>query len=291
MIPLQNQITDPEPLTLHLSGDRPFIPHVLRLDRIHPVISGNKWFKLYDHLDQFSLGDFRGILTFGGAWSNHLAATAHTCALQNIQSVGVIRGEKPLNLSTTLRDAADAGMKLIFINRHDYREASAGHLSGELKKKFAGFYIIPEGGRGPLGEKGAARIMDYVHGQFTHIACALGTGTMFRGVGSVLKKNQELIGIPVIRGWKETLPGFPSRIFTEYHFGGFARYNDELIRFMNNLFTQTSLPTDFVYTGKLLYALADLFKKGILDEHMKILIIHSGGLQGNRSLKKGTLMF
>ena len=265
---------------------------MLRLDKIHPVISGNKWFKLKYHLQNFSDKDYHGILTFGGAWSNHILATACACQLKGIKSTGIIRGEKPLQLSYTLQQAELYGMQLSFIPRETYKRKSEKELSEEIIKKYPNYYIIQEGGAGAEGEKGAGEIIQLFNkNKYTHILCAIGTSTMFNGILSASRTNQQIIGIPVIKGINERKMKDSGKIFNNYHFGGYAKYTPELIQFMNNFYRQTNIPTDFVYTGKLSFALFDLLKKDFFPKESKILIIHSGGLQGNISLPQGTLIF
>ena len=263
---------------------------VLRLDKIHPVISGNKWFKLKYHLDIFNAGNYNGIITFGGAWSNHIAATACACYLHKIKCVSIIRGEKPPQLSATLLEAANYGMDLKFISREKYGRKSSNEFLESINKEFPGYYIIPEGGSGQEGEKGAGEMLQYADGKdYTHIACAVGTGTMFNGIAAL--SNQNMLGIVVLKGWKEENETDNARMFLNYHFGGYAKYDMALINFMNDFFRITNIPTDFVYTGKLAYAIFDLIKKDHLPPASKILMIHSGGLQGNASLQKGSLIF
>ena len=264
---------------------------ILRLDKIHPVISGNKWFKLKYHLDNHNAANHKGILTFGGAWSNHIVATACACHLQKINCVGIIRGEKPAHLSSTLTEAMKYGMDLRFISRERYDQKTSDEFLATIIKEFPGYYIIPEGGAGNEGEKGAAEILEHTSGKkYTHIACAVGTGTMFNGILKAASANQEVIGIIVLKGWKETGDSL-GKLFYNYHFGGYAKYDSTLIDFMNDLFRLTNIPTDFVYTGKLAYAIFDLIKNDHFIPPSKILMIHSGGLQGNASLQKGSLIF
>lgn len=265
---------------------------VLRLDKIHPVISGNKWFKLKYHLDNFNAGNYKGIVTFGGAWSNHILATACACYLQKINCVGIIRGERPESPSATLEEAIKYGMKLRFIAREDYRRRQTDEFLESLKKEFSLYYIIPEGGAGPEGEKGAGEILQHFdRNNYTHIACAVGTGTMFNGIKNALSPSQQLIGIVVLKGWKEEKKTNTDKLICDYHFGGYAKYNAVLIGFMNDLFGSTGIPTDIVYTGKLAYAIFDMIKHDHFLPASKILMIHSGGLQGNVSLQKGSLIF
>ena len=265
---------------------------VLRLDKIHPVISGNKWFKLKYHLDNFNAGNYKGIISFGGAWSNHIVATAYACYLQKIKCIGIIRGEKPPQLSSTLLEAANNEMELKFISREKYGQRNNHEFLQIIKKEFAKYYIIPEGGAGKEGEKGAGEILQHTDGKnYTHIACAVGTGTMFNGIKKSASSNQNTLGIVVLKGWKVENATDNAGLSLNYHFGGYAKYNASLLDFMNEFYKITNIPTDFVYTGKLAYAIFDLIAKGHFSSTSKILMIHSGGLQGNASLQKGSLIF
>jgi len=265
---------------------------VLRLDKIHPVISGNKWFKLKYHLDNFNAGNYNGIITFGGAWSNHILATACSCYLKKIKCIGIIRGEKPRQVSATLREAANYEMDLKFISRDTYAQKTSNEFLDTIKKEFPGHYIIPEGGAGKEGENGAADILQYTDGKnYTHLVCAMGTGTMFNGIRKAVSSNQNILGIVVLKGWKKENAIDEPGLLLDYHFGGYAKYDHVLINFMNEFFSLTGIPTDFVYTGKLAFALFDLMKKDHFPPGSKILMIHSGGLQGNASLQKGSLIF
>jgi len=265
---------------------------VLRLDKIHPVISGNKWFKLKYHFDNFNAGNYRGILTFGGAWSNHIVATACMCFLQKIKCVGIIRGEKPPQLSVTLQEAISYDMQLKFTTRKFYNNKKTKAFPEAIAAEFPNHYIIPEGGAGDTGEKGASEILQHTGGNnYTHIACAVGTGTMFNGIYRSISKDQNLAGIVILKGWKEEDKASNAKLLLNYHFGGYAKYTAELLSFMNDLYTTTNIPTDFVYTGKLAFAIFDLVKKNYFNKGSNILMIHSGGLQGNSSLQKGSLIF
>jgi len=265
---------------------------VLRLDKIHPVISGNKWFKLKYHLDNFNAGNYNGIISFGGAWSNHIVATACTCYLKKIKCVGIIRGEKPPQLSNTLLGAANYEMDLKFISRETYAQKTSNEFLESIKKEFPGYYIIPEGGAGKEGEKGAGEMLQHANEKnYTHIACAVGTGTMLNGIRMAASAKQNILGIATLKGWKVENETKNTEMFFNYHFGGYAKYNLALINFMNEFFRVANIPTDFVYTGKLAFALFDLIKKDHFPPGSKILMIHSGGLQGNDSLQKGSLIF
>ena len=265
---------------------------VLRLDKIHPVISGNKWFKLKYHLDNFNAGNYNGIVTFGGAWSNHIVATACACYLQKINCAGIIRGEKPGRPSATLTEVLKYGMDLKYVSRASFSHTNRDALLETTRKEFPGYYIIPEGGAGIEGEKGAGEIIQHIGGKnYTHIVCAVGTGTMYNGIKKTVSRDQQVFGIVVLKGWPEEQESNTGKLIYDYHFGGYAKYNAVLINFMNGLYKATSIPTDIVYTGKLAYAIFDLIKKDHFAVASKILMIHSGGLQGNDSLQKGSLIF
>jgi 1-aminocyclopropane-1-carboxylate deaminase len=292
-----------DPVGYSLFHEKNIRVEMLRLDKIHPVISGNKFFKLKYHLQSAVENNCKGMLTFGGAWSNHIVATAYSAALNNLHSIGIIRGEKPERLSATLVAASGYGMQLEFESRAVYRTKNSHEFLHSLQEKFPGYYIIPEGGSGASGIKGASEIMDWVQKEdYSHIVCAVGTGTMYIGIVNNTLPGQIIIGIPVLKGLKnltDQLIQFFNRkerkpdciFFYDYHFGGYAKYREELIRFMNEFYTQTLIPSDIVYTGKLLYAITDLARKDYFPAGSRVLVIHSGGLQGNSSLKKGTLIF
>lgn len=276
---------------------------ILRLDKIHPVISGNKWFKLKYHLDHYKAGNYKGILTFGGAWSNHILATACTCHLKKIKSIGIIRGENPPQLSTTLEQAIIYGMQLKFISRDSFKRKNYGEVITGLLAEFPGYYFIPEGGLAREGRKGAGEILDLVNkDEYSHIVCAIGTATTFLGLNDASNTYQFVWGISVLKGLGDIIDQYRGsitppvkkmycKIFYDYHFGGYAKQNAELLSFMNNFYERTRIPTDFVYTGKLAFAINDLVVKDQFKPSSKILMIHSGGLQGNASLQKGSLIF
>ncbi len=269
---------------------------VLRLDKIHPVISGNKWFKLRYYLDEAKYLNKKTIVTYGGAWSNHILATAAACKINEFNSIGIIRGEEIENLSSTLLQAKDFGMKIVFMNRNDYQNKII-----PLEINTDECYMIAEGGYGKKGAIGASTILkNFTVENYTHICCAAGTGTMAAGLLNGLSADQKLIAISVLKNYLEIENKIKALLEThtknltvihDYHFGGYAKYKPELIQFMNDLYTHSNTPTDFVYTGKLFYAISDLIKKNYFPKESKLLIIHSGGLQGNRSLNKGKLIF
>ncbi|MEO6610680.1 MAG: pyridoxal-phosphate dependent enzyme [Chitinophagaceae bacterium] len=269
---------------------------VLRLDKIHPLLSGNKWFKLRYYLKEAKEQNKKKIVTWGGAWSNHILATAAACQLQDLCCTGLIRGEEAKSLSRTLVLAKESGMELVFLSRSDYQDK-------KLPAAFNGedYFTIPEGGYGFPGVKGAATILDFVtKEEYTHICCAAGTGTMLAGLLQASAPANHITGISVLKNNRELekkidalVPG-QKKSFTilhDYHFGGYAKHPSELLAFMNSFYQETTIPTDIVYTGKLFYAVNDLIQIDFFGPGSNLLIIHSGGLQGNVSLDKGTLIF
>lgn len=270
---------------------------VLRIDELHPVISGNKWFKLKYYLEDAVDKGLGTIVTFGGAYSNHIAATAFACKEAGLKSVGIIRGEASENLSHTLQQAKLDGMQLIFVSRNDFKEEE------NIKLKFldTDWYWINTGGYGLNGAKGAAEIFNWIDNCYTHILCATGTGTMMAGLIKAAKKHQTVIGINSMKN-KDLINDIKKLLTDEelmkkfillhdYHFGGFAKHPVALINFMKDVWHQYKLPTDIVYTSKLLYATFDLIEKDYFDANSKLMIIHSGGLQGNLSLPFNSLPF
>jgi 1-aminocyclopropane-1-carboxylate deaminase len=265
----------------------------LRLDKIHPIISGNKWFKLKEHLRLAVEKKASRIVTFGGAWSNHIVATAFAARQAGLQATGIIRGERADLPSAALRDAAAYGMNLEFVSREEYKKKEELDFLNRLSAAHPDAYILPEGGAGPPGIKGSEEIGRLAaKGQYTHLLCAIGTGTMYQGIARSCTPRQQVMGIPVLKGLQPPVSSTGLyHLPMNYHFGGYARKTEELLQFMRDLYKNTGIPTDFVYTGKLFYAALDMANKGIFPPGSEILIIHSGGLQGNRSLPPGTLDF
>jgi len=274
---------------------------VLRLDLLHPVISGNKWFKLSGYLKEAEYQQKKIILTFGGAWSNHILATAAASKMVGYLSIGIIRGEKSAVPSDILQQAESFGMKLFFASRELYGQKI---IPSVVYDQFPSeeIYVINEGGYGKLGKMGAEEILQHCNlDLYTDIIAATGTGTTLAGLRGSALPSQKIIGISVFKNnvsldaeIKNLLPEYLHSTFSllhDYHFGGYARKTAELIAFMNDWYSQTAIPSDFVYTGKLFYAADDLIKKNYIPAGSHLLIIHSGGLQGNSSLKKGTLIF
>jgi 1-aminocyclopropane-1-carboxylate deaminase len=269
---------------------------VLRLDLLHPIISGNKWFKLRFYLQEALRLQKKRVITFGGAWSNHLLATAAACQTMGLRSAGLVRGERPNVMSHTLQQAVELGMELFFFNREDYRQKK---IPSPLLTDTD--YLINEGGAGNLGVQGAATLLEGVDKErYSHIICAAGTGTTLAGIINAAPKDTRVIGIAVLNDLdsiENTVhnlvphPCAPWQLLTGYAWGGYAKHPAALLSFMNTFYTQTSIPTDIVYTSKLFYACIDLIKNNFFSAGSRLLVVHSGGLQGNRSLPPGTFCF
>lgn len=272
---------------------------VLRLDKIHPIVSGNKLFKLHYFLEEAMASSMKGILTFGGAYSNHLVATAFACKAAGLKSVGFVRGEKPLILSHTLSTCIEYGMQLNFISRLEYDKKEEWNFLKHLLEEWKDFLVVPEGGYHAKGAAGAALIANFIKEDVTHICTALGTATTLAGLIIAAKDNQQVIGVPVLKGMTDitervnylTNSQHTFQLLDEYHFGGYAKKKPALIHFMNQLYQQHNLPTDFVYTGKMMFGIFDAVEKGYFPPGSNISCLHTGGLQGNISLPLGTLIF
>lgn len=272
---------------------------ILRLDLLHPVVSGNKWFKLKVYLSEAKEQQKKILATFGGAYSNHIVATAYAAKESGMKSMGFIRGEPGNYTSPTLVDAASYGMEIRYISRTLFRDPA--NIIQE--NNHPSIYWIREGGYGTQGAKGAATILDQVClSDYSDVVCATGTGTMLAGIIKSALPDQRLTGIcvlknaPGIRNEIEQLLTLEERkknflLQDGYTFGGYAKHTPVLLDSMRALWETEKIPSDFVYTGKLFFAVKDLLSKGYFAEKSRILVIHSGGLQGNASLPDKTLPF
>ncbi|MBI2283616.1 MAG: 1-aminocyclopropane-1-carboxylate deaminase [Bacteroidetes bacterium] len=272
---------------------------ILRLDLVHPVVSGNKWYKLKYYLAEALAGNYHSLASFGGAYSNHIVATAFAAREAGLASTGYIRGEETSPLSPTLGNAMEYGMKLEYVSRETFRNTEAIMATTANN----GIYWVREGGFGTLGAKGASDILSVTDtSSYSHIICAVGTGTMLAGLVQAALPHQQLVGISVLKNHfgleqevrsllpqKEGLASFT--IEQDFHFGGYAKHPQNLIRFMQETWVQERLPTDIVYTSKLLFAVKHLLAHQYFPAGSRLLLIHSGGLQGNASLPSGTLPF
>lgn len=269
---------------------------VLRLDDIHDVVSGNKWYKLKSYIQYIKEHRLEGFITFGGAYSNHLHAAAVVANQYGLRAIAVIRGrEFEHRLNDTLRSCQLEGMELEFVDRSVYDVKDSRDYLDALQQAYPGYYIIPEGGSGPLGRRGVAEVCQFISPVYTHILLSVGSGTTLQGIRDVLPEDQRILGFaPMKKGGylNEVLSCRKNnwKVTDDYHFGGFGKYTPGLIQYMNRLFSRQGLPTDRVYTAKMFFGIEDLIANGYFNISARILALHTGGLQGNHTLK-GQLQF
>ena len=272
---------------------------IKREDSIHAFVSGNKYRKLKYNLLEADKAGFKTLLTFGGAYSNHIAAVASAGNILGFKTIGVIRGDElrnSINTNPTLRFAQDNGMQFKFIPRDLYRDKTNNSFIESLKAEFGAFYLIPEGGTNTLAIQGCEEILKESDKEFDYICCAVGTGGTISGLINCSKPGQQVLGFPALKGefLQQVISKFASKdhwkLIHDYHFGGYAKINTELISFINEFKKKNNIPLDPVYTGKMMFGLFDLIEKNYFPKGSKILAIHTGGLQGisgmNAILKK-----
>ncbi len=269
---------------------------------IHPTVSGNKIRKLKYNLDKFKKENYEGILTFGGAFSNHIAATAAAGNTLGIPTIGVIRGMEvsaKIGSNPTLSYAQKCGMKLEFISRTEYKLKTEKSYLASLESKYPNYYIIPEGGTNHLAVKGCEEILTDEDRQYDVICCAVGTGGTLSGIINSSLPHQKIIGFPALKGafLKQDICKFAKQsnwdLCQDYHFGGYAKVHLNLIEFINRFKREFKIPLDPIYTGKMLFGVFDMMDKGMFSKSQKVLAIHTGGLQGiegmNQKLRKNNL--
>lgn len=262
---------------------------IKREDLIHPLISGNKFRKLKYNLLRAQESGHTKIVTFGGAFSNHIAATSAAAKIANLEAIGVIRGEELVHTwreNPTLKRAHDNRMCFKFVSREIYGQRNEPEFLISLRNELGVFYLIPEGGTNDLAIKGCEEILDPSDVEFDFITVCVGTGGTMAGLINASGNNQQVLGFPVLKGdflsaeikklsGKENWSLNPT-----YHFGGYAKINEELVHFINRFKKQTGIPLDPVYTGKMMYGLLDMVRNDNFAPGTRILAIHTGGLQG-----------
>lgn len=272
----------------------------LRLDQVHPEVSGNKFYKLQYNLQQALSQNYHQVLTFGGAYSNHIYATAAAAKEVGLASIGIIRGELLDVQNPTLAFARAAGMTLLGISREHYREKNQAEFLENLRKQFGDFYLIPEGGTNALAIQGTREILIGSHSEFSHVLTPIGTGGTFAGIAASLLSHQKLLGISALKGEgiREEMtdllnaegiqsPGI-LEVFTQYHQGGYAKWTTKLIDFIHWFWDAFGIPLDPIYTGKMAFACWDLLQQNYFPPGSCILLIHTGGLQGNEGFTQRT---
>jgi 1-aminocyclopropane-1-carboxylate deaminase len=274
--------------------------YLKREDLIHPLVSGNKFRKLKYNLQQAKEQSKKTILTFGGAFSNHILATSAAAKLNDLNSIGIIRGEelggenleKTLFQNETLRNAKAMGMQLHFIDRESYRDKENTLFIERLKNKFGDFYLVPEGGTNNFAIKGCEEILTKEDDNFDVICCPVGTGGTIAGIINSSSDHQKILGFSALKGdfLKEEVASHVKKnnweIIIDYHFGGYAKVDKGLIGFINKFKSEYNVLLDPIYTGKMMYGILDMVEKGEFSKNTRILAIHTGGLQGISGINK-----
>ncbi|PXY43274.1 1-aminocyclopropane-1-carboxylate deaminase/D-cysteine desulfhydrase [Flavobacterium hydrophilum] len=266
---------------------------IKREDLIHPFVSGNKFRKLKYNLPQAKAENKQTLLTFGGAFSNHIAAVAFAGKEQGFKTIGIIRGEELLGKieeNPTLKFAQENGMQFEFVSREEYRLKNEESYIKNLKEKFGDFYLVPEGGTNEMAVKGCEEILTDGDAVFNYVCCAVGTGGTISGLINSALANQKILGFPALKGdfLQDEIRIFAKKdnwnLISDYHFGGYGKINLELIEFINAFFEENKVPLDPIYTGKMVFGVIDLIHKNYFPADSKILLIHTGGLQGIKGM-------
>jgi len=274
---------------LHIHFPHEISLTIKREDLNHPFISGNKLRKLKYNLLQAKAENKTTLLTFGGAFSNHIAAVAYAGKEQDFKTIGIIRGDElfdKIDENPTLKFAKENGMKFEFVSREDYRLKNEISFLEKLKEKFGDFYLVPEGGTNELAVKGCEEILTAEDAVFNYVCCAVGTGGTISGLINSALPNQKILGFPALKGdfLTDEIRIFAKKdnwdLISDYHFGGYGKINLELIEFINAFFEENKVSLDPIYTGKMVFGVIDLIHKNYFPAHSKILLIHTGGLQG-----------
>ena len=271
--------------------------YLKREDLIHPFVSGNKYRKLKYNLIHAIENNYTRVITFGGAYSNHIAATAYACQSINIPCIGIIRGQELERLAEekfvsnpTLQFAHQCGMKFKFVSRKAYRDKEKLQL--EFLTNQPNTYVIPEGGTNHLAVKGCQEILSATDKNFDYITSSCGTGGTFAGLIEASEKHQKLIGFSALKGnfLQQEIQQLTQKknwsLITDYHFGGYAKVTDGLVHWMNHFFQKTKIRLDPIYTAKMMFGLEDLIKSDYFSKNTRILAIHTGGLQGIEGINK-----
>ena len=291
----QNKAIPTEKIDLSAFGIESFSLFVRREDLLHPFVSGNKFRKLKYNIIAAQEQQKDTLLTFGGAFSNHISAVAAAGKELGIKTIGIIRGEElkdKIHENPTLSFAQNCGMQLHFISREAYRKKDSSEFIAELREKFNDFYLLPEGGTNELAVKGCTEILDEEDATFNFICVPVGTGGTMAGLVKASDKNQTILGFSALKGNFQSseiakyTPKTNFKIIDSYCFGGYGKIDLELVRFINEFRQKTQIPLDPVYTGKMMYGILDLLKKGYFEENSCILAIHTGGLQGVVGMNK-----
>ncbi len=292
-----NENTPLEEVKDPLLKERKISLFIKREDLNHPDLSGNKWHKLKYNLQEARKQGKKTLLTFGGAYSNHIYAAAAAGKIFNLNTIGIIRGEEHLPLNPTLSFAKDNGMKLYYLDRTSYRQKNSPEIINHLQEKFGDFYLLPEGGTNEFAVKGCSEIIGKINIDFDYVCCPCGTGGTLAGLISGLNGKNFALGFAVLKGasfLKENVISLLKNcssdsfqkwdINLDYHFGGYAKMDSVLLDFVKRFTSLTKIPIEPIYTGKMLFGIYDLASKGYFKEGNVIIAIHTGGMQGLKGL-------
>ena len=262
---------------------------IKREDLLHPFVSGNKFRKLKYNVLQAKAENQSVLLTFGGAFSNHIAAVAYAGKEQGFETIGVIRGDElrdKISENPTLSFAQECGMRFEFVTREAFRHKTETAFIEQLQVKFGSFYLVPEGGTNDLAVKGCEEILTEFDAHFDFVCSAVGTGGTISGLINSALPHQKVLGFPALKGdfLQNEIHKFVNNknweLITDYHFGGYGKVTTEFIEWMNWFYAQTGIPLDPIYTGKMVFGVMDLIQRNYFSPKSKILMIHTGGLQG-----------
>ena len=263
--------------------------YIKREDLIHPFISGNKYRKLKYNLLFAKENNYKKIITFGGAYSNHIAATAYAGMKHGFKTIGVIRGEELISKiedNPTLKFAQECGMIFEFVTREQFRLKETESFLQEITQKFPNSYVIPEGGTNDLAIKGCLEILSAQDEVFDFICCSVGTGGTISGIINSAFLHQNVLAFPSLKGdfIQKDISKFAKnnnwKVISDFHFGGYGKFSNELIAFINQFYNDFKIPLDPIYTGKMVFGVMELIKQNYFPKNSKILMIHTGGLQG-----------
>ncbi len=280
--------------------------HCLRLDRVHPFISGNKWYKLKYHLESALAEGKRSLVSFGGAYSNHLHALAYAGYKLGLKTKGLVRGESPASLSPTLQDCQRWGMQIEWVSRHDFRSLAPMQAEARVQSLYPDAWVVPEGGESPLAMLGLAemfsRVLESAEPNYDLVVCPVGSGTTLAGLVASTSPDAFCLGFSALKGAYDLEHRVEQLIVHEasharweishdYHFGGFAKLNPRLREFISDIHARFGLLLDPVYTGKALFGLAEWVRQERIDLDSRILFVHTGGLQGWRGFGESRPVF
>ena len=262
---------------------------IKRLDLIDPFISGNKLFKLKHNVDRALLKKKNMLITFGGAFSNHILATAAYAKKKNIDCLAIVRGEEYFELNPLLTLAKEYGMKFCFVSRKEYSKRNDNKYVSELLRKYKKAYIVPEGGNNKLGVLGAEEILEKQDKTFDYIICPIGTGATISGIVNSSKSTQKIIGVNCINEINDLNNNISQKtnknnwkIINEFNFGGFAKFDNVLTKYLKKFKSNNKITLDLNYTTKMFFGFEELINRRYFQRKSKVLLIHTGGIYGNQ---------